>query len=406
MMDDILVIGAGPVGATFALLAKARGCNVALMDARHLSEAPDASAAQQGARVEPAESRSLALSHGSRVILARAGAWQSDLNATEIHNVHTSQQGGFGRLKLSREDANVPALGYVISYGALQSVLDDATRNAQMTIRWGCNISAIERTSNGVSVTYIQAGDAKIAEARMIVLADGGANLAKLGDTDVEEKDYGQSALLAKISSDARHHHVAYERFTPDGPLALLPYSVTGTGTHDYAMVWVDTSEKTNARMGLSDNAVLDEFQAAFGTRAGKFLSLSARQSYPLKLRQSQARVALGNRVAIIGNAAQAMHPVAGQGFNLGLRDADTLAKLVGNEAENKTDYAEALSQYDALRVSDVRRGVGLTDLLASAFLTDHVTLRVPRGFGLAMIDLLPSARKRLANVMLFGSRR
>lgn len=381
-MSDILVIGAGPVGATFALLAQARGVSVSLMDAR------------EGASTE---TRSLALSAGSQQLLARAGAWRDDggdkLNASEIHTVHTSQQGGFGRVKLSRDDAGVAALGYVVGYAKLQTALDNMLETARLAVTFSACVTSIESNNEGVTVKYTQGNTEKIAHAKMAVIADGGANLDKLDGITVEEKDYGQSAMLATISTDSPHQYTAYERFTPTGPLALLPY----LGEKNYAMVWVAATDKINRLMAATEDDVRAQFQTEFGSRAGKFLTLTKRRAYPLKLRQASARVA--GRVAIIGNAAQAMHPVAGQGFNLGLRDADVLANLL---AANTIE--QALSLYAISRDKDVSRGVGFTDLLASAFLSDLATLRVPRGAALAVVDMLPIARRHLAKRMLFGA--
>jgi len=382
-MTDILVIGAGPVGATFALLANMRGRNVSLIDAR------------TGASTE---TRSLALSHGSQQLLLRAGAWSPELNASEIHTVHTSQQGGFGRVKLSRDDANVPALGYLVSYAKLQTAIDNMLETARLACTFGARVTAIDNIEGGVNVKYMLDNEEKIVHAKLVVLADGGANLDKVGGITINEKDYGQSAMLATTSADSPHQHTAYERFTPTGPLALLPYR----GDKDYALVWVAATDKIAALMADTEDNARAQFQSAFGSRAGKLLTLTNRRAYPLKLRQASAR-AVG-RVAIIGNAAQAMHPVAGQGFNLGLRDADALASLVANNSTEQVD--DQLRHYAALRKDDVSRGVGFTDLLASAFLSDTATLRTPRGAALALVDMLPMARRHLAKRMLFGAPR
>jgi 2-octaprenyl-6-methoxyphenol hydroxylase len=385
-VTDILIIGAGPVGATFALLAASRGLDVALIDARADPKTNP-----------PRETRSLALSHGSRVLLERAGAWQPSLQPSEIHTVHTSQQGGFGRVKLSRDDASVPALGYVVGYAALQDALDESLETARLATTFSARVSKIVDVATHVEVTFLCEDEMETTQtinAKMVVMADGGANLDKLPEIKVDEKDYGQSAMLATITAERVHKNTAYERFTPDGPLALLPYK----SEHDYAMVWVDTHDKIKSLMAESDDAARAAFQAAFGTRAGKFTALQNRRAYPLRLRQTDCRVT--GRIAIIGNAAQAMHPVAGQGFNLGLRDADHLARLLSEH-----NIENALQQYDAARETDVSRGVGFTDLLASAFLSDVAMLRVPRGAALAAVDMLPVARRLLARRMLFGAR-
>jgi 2-octaprenyl-6-methoxyphenol hydroxylase len=385
-VNQIVVIGAGPVGATFALLAHARGLKVKLLDAR-------AGASR--------ETRSLALSHGSREILMRAGAWSAQMQPSEIHTVHTSQRGGFGRVVLSREDAGVPALGYVVGYAALQDELDAALAASNIEVIWEARVSALSQHDANVEITYTQGGIEKSLDAPLLVMADGGANLDKLPEITVAEKDYGQSALLATISADRAHRNIAYERFTAEGPLALLPYA----GERQYAMVWVAAHEKIDTLMAETDQAVCSQFQTAFGTRAGKFSTLTGRRRYPLKLRQASERVT--GRVAIIGNAAQAMHPVAGQGFNLGLRDAQVLAEVLADAAAKGTlssTTSQALAAYAMARDNDVSRGIGFTDLLADTFLSDAATLRVPRGLALAATDMLPVLRRHLAQRMMFGA--
>ncbi len=380
-MDDILVIGAGPVGAAFCLLAARQGLKVSVLEAR---EGP--------AR----ETRTLALSHGSREILQRAGIdWQAT-QATEIQRVHSSQKGGFGRVLLSCEDAGVPALGYVSSYAALQAALDAQLEAQKIPVHRGAAVSAIADTGDGVNVSYQQAGVTHNLSVGAVVLADGGANLAKVPAIQIREKDYAQTAMLAHIECDRPHGNIAYERFTSDGPAALLP---TGEGGH-FSMVWVDTTEQTAQHMQLSEDECRLAFQDHFGGRAGKFLSLTQRRSFPLKLRTVVSPVV--GRVAVIGNAAQALHPIAGQGFNLGLRDAAQLA----TQLASPSGLSAGLTAYASARSGDVDRTVGFTDFLVSAFDNDSRLLRGPRGLALAAVDLLPFARRALARRMLYGASR
>ncbi len=379
-MRDILVIGAGPVGAMFALLAHARGLGVSLLDAR---SGPST------------ETRTLALSHGSRLLLEQAGVWTSALKPTEIHAIHTSQKGGFGRVMLRREDANVPALGYVVGYAALQDALDQALAAKSIVTKFGARAEAIN--AGAATLTYTDDSGTHEAAGDVIVMADGGANLDKLPSISVDVKDYGQSAMLGHIVTDRDHQRIAYERFTSQGPAALLP---AYGGNNEFSMVWVASHATIDELMALDDEAVMARFQAHFGRRAGKFISLTQRRRYPLKLRQASARVV--DKVAIIGNAAQAMHPVAGQGFNLGLRDAATLA----NAFAQQTNVQSALRAYTDAREPDIARGVGFTDLLASAFMGDSAMLRWPRGMALAAVDMLPAVRRALADRMLFGAQR
>jgi 2-octaprenyl-6-methoxyphenol hydroxylase len=385
-MEKIVVIGAGPVGAAFALLAKRQGLNVSLMEAR---EGPSR------------ETRSLALSHGSRDILDAAGAWSAELNATEIHAIHTSQKGGFGRSLITREDGNVPALGYVASYAELQTELDAAMEAQQIAVQRGAAVSAFEENGDHIDIRFTQAGRDYVCAASVVVLADGGANLGKVPAISVTEKDYGQAALLGHIKTDTPHRAIAYERFTPEGPTALLPHG----GQMDYSMVWVSSPARIEELKSLDDAAFLAAFQQHFGNRAGRFTHIAGRRSYPLRLRTVSSRVA-GN-IAVIGNAAQALHPVAGQGFNLGLRDANELARLLADarrEQIGSAAFSDALRKYEMARNTDVKRSVGFTDFLVGAFSKDHLATRLPRGLALAAVDMLPFARRALAKRMLFGA--
>ncbi len=383
-MSNVVIIGAGPVGATFALLAARQGMSVTLLEAR---EGPSR------------ESRSLALSHGSREILGTAGVWDENLPATDILTIHTSQRGGFGRMRMSHRDAGVPALGYVLSYADLQASLDRKLEAQGITVMRGAVVTAIDDATGEVKVSFSRGGTGRTMVADAVVLADGGANLGKVPALHIDEKDYGQSALLGHVITDAAHRGTAYERFTPEGPAALLPHG----GEREYSMVWVSSTARIEELKLLGDGEFMAAFQQHFGFRAGKFLSISNRRSFPLKLRTVSSRVA--GRIVVIGNAAQALHPVAGQGFNLGLRDADELSQRL-SAGPDPRHVARVLREYEDLRDRDVERSVGFTDFLVGAFSNDHMLSRVPRGVGLAAIDMLPFARRALAKRMLFGARK
>ncbi len=383
-MTSVAIIGAGPVGATFALLASRLGVDVTLLEGR---EGPSR------------ETRSLALSHGSKEILARCGVWGEELAATEILTIHTSQRGSFGRMRLSHRDANVPALGYVVSYADLQTALDRQLETQKVPVFRGAVALAFDEVPDGVSVRFTHRAIERTMSVDAVILADGGANLDKVPSLHVDEKDYGQRALLAHLNTDRPHRGRAFERFTPEGPAALLPHG----GDGEYSMVWVAPADRIEVLKSLGDDAFVAAFQAHFGSRAGKFLSISNRRDFPLKLRTVSARVT--GRVAVIGNAAQALHPVAGQGFNLGLRDAEELSQRLGKTLPSSA-VAESLQQYGRSRDTDVDRSVGFTDFLVGAFGNDHLLSRLPRGIGLAAIDMLPFARRAIAKRMLFGARR
>ena len=380
LLDEVKVIGAGPVGAVFALLAARFGVKVSLLDTR---TGPSR------------ESRTLALSHGSRAILERVGAWNACApRSAQIHRIHTSQQGAFGRAVIDRADAGVPALGYVIAYADLQDALDAALQRAGIAVEFGARVAAISDDASGV---HIALENGTPIDGAAAVLADGGANLSKLPRFFTGEKDYAQSALLAHVTCDQPHGHTAYERFTPEGPAALLP----SLEQNAYSMVWVSQHERIDALMAMPDADFTAAFQSHFGHRAGRFVSVSERKRFPLKLRTVHPRAS--GRVAVIGNAAQALHPVAGQGFNLGLRDALSLAECLAGPHINTV---EALTAYAVARSTDVERSIGFTDLLVSLFGSANAPTQAVRGAGLAALDALPVARRILAARMSFGAPR
>ena len=384
---DVAIIGAGPVGASLALMLSNAGLKVAAFEARQALQASQ-------------QTRSIAISHGSRVCLEKAGLpWQA-LHATNITGVHTSHKGSFGRTVIKASDAKVPALGYVASYATLQNTLDAqvlaAANDSAVILHTGVSIEAITQTEDDATITFtsLQTSTRTHCVAKILVLADGGANLGLLPQFRASSRDYQQTALLAKIRTDTPHRGLAYERFTDAGPVALLPYG------DDYSLVWIDTPDAVAALLSLDDAAFLAKLQAHFGYRAGNLLSVENRMSYPLHLRQLQ-QVADG-RIVVIGNAAQALHPVAAQGFNLGLRDAQELAAILLQHGLGGK-VAALLLEYQKGRAADSRDTIGLTNLLVDLFSPQSPPIKALRGIGLAAIDVLPTVRRQLLKKMLFG---
>ena len=378
---DIVVIGGGPIGLAFALAAHAQGCHVIVLEA-NIGAASD--------------TRTLALAAGSRLILSALGAWPDDLPATPIHTIHVTQRGGFGQSILHAQEFGVPALGYTLSYRALVRALLAQAERSGLTITDGATVNQVTTHTDAGVVTYVRNGVEQSTRAKLIVVADGGRSLTQLPSIKIEEKDYGQIALLARVSSDRPHRNIAYERFTPTGPVALLPVG------DEFGLVWtVGPSEAERIKV-LDDAQFINEFQTIFGGYAGKFSKLHSRFQFPLRLRYADRTVA--ERTVLIGNAAQALHPVAGQGFNLGLRDADQLAAIL-RDVSREADCGEAtlLKRYQHSRKPDTRAGILFTDALVRGFSNHHPLLRVGRGIGLAAMQMLPFARRRLAQAMMFG---
>ncbi len=380
-MHDVVVVGAGPVGATFALSLADAGLDVLALDAR-----------PAGATLRT--DRSLALSHGARLILERLGVWARIAAApgavTPIVQIDISQAGGFGSMRLDAREQGLPALGYVVSYRALQAALDAALAAARIDVRFAVRVAAVSGTSAYAVVTPDAPGEALLA--RLAVAADGAGGIVQ--GIERVRRDYGQVAVVARIWRERPHEGVAYERFTPAGPVALLP-----EGDH-FGLVWTQTPAEAAATLALPDA----EFLAALERHAGPMMRgctrLAERRSFPLAL--EYARTIVGVRVAAIGNAAQSLHPIAGQGFNLGLRDAAELARAIV-AAPGALGDAMMLRQYAARRALDRRAGIAFTDGLVHLF--GGTALRVPRGIGLALLDALPAARQAFTRAMLFGWR-
>jgi 2-octaprenyl-6-methoxyphenol hydroxylase len=374
---DVAIVGAGPVGAAVAALSAAPGLRIGVFEAR---SAPSG------------ESRILALSHASRMLLEDALAWPAS-HATPIASIHISQKGGPGRTLLEASDQGLPALGYTVSYAALEEALTRRLRDLAIDVRYGFSCERIVLDADKAAVRFATGDE---VDARLLVLADGGANAGKIPGIAFHEKDYAQSAVIGRVRADRAHGDRAYERFTPQGPVALLPVE------DRYALVFTAAPEEAKRLLALDERSFLEELQSHFGDRAGRFTSIEGRASFPLRLRAVNVPVAL--RTAIVGNAAQALHPIAGQGLNLGLRDAAALAAAIASVPAQDVGNASMLEAYRRSRSRDATRGIAFTDFLASAFADGR---RVPtwgRGLALTALDLIPSARRALATRMIHGA--
>jgi 2-octaprenyl-6-methoxyphenol hydroxylase len=375
-MLDVAIVGGGPVGATLAVLAASSGLSIAVFEAR---------GAPSGDR------RTLALSHASRERLEEARAWPA-ASATPIASIHISQRGGPGRTLLEAAEQGLPALGYTVPYSQLESELARRLPECGVAVRYGAACTGIRLASDAATLE-LAGGEA--VPAKLLVIADGGSSAARIPGVAFTEKDYGQHAVVGALRADRPHGGRAYERFTPQGPMALLPVE------DRYALVWTATPERARERLALDEGGFLAALQESFGDRAGRFVSIEARNAFPLKLRTVNSPVAL--RTVIVGNAAQALHPVAGQGLNLGLRDAAAVADLLRAMPE-AVGSGEMLAAYREARRRDASRGVAFTDFLVSIFSDAR---RVPtwgRGLALAALDVSPSARRLLAERMIYGA--
>jgi len=370
---DVAIIGTGPLGMALAL-ALEDGPSLALIDSR-------ARGAWAG------DPRALALAHGSRQLLARLGTWDTAA-ATPIREIHVSQRGGFGRTLIDADDYGTTALGYVMRYRDLADAL--AARLAPQEPFAPCSVDAIEVGAEWTTLTLSHEGATSCLRAKLVVHADG----MPAAGPDVKVRDYRQQAVVAEVRTRLPHSNRAWERFTPDGPLALLPLG------ENYAVVFTVPCDKAAALLALDDDGFLAALQEQFGRRL-EFVASGPRASFPLSLRlRSQVT---GPRQVWIGNSAQTLHPVSGQGFNLGLRDAWQLAAALLDQPD--PGAPSTLAGYARGRRIDRQGSVAFTDSLVRIFSNDLPPLRLVRGLGLLALDLCPPLRHFVAKRMIWGAR-
>ncbi|OYY16351.1 MAG: ubiquinone biosynthesis protein UbiH [Polynucleobacter sp. 35-46-11] len=383
---DILIQGGGPVGLACAAwcLQKFPEAKIVLLDRNPMNDADLAAA----------DSRGIALSHGSKLLLDTIKAWPTE--CADIHRVHVSQAGRFGRALMTREELGQDALGHIVRYRDIHLTLRQALRVIQTK---GPNFVWEHINSNKGTDT-----DTSHILAKCVVHAEGG--LFKTQDWVESGRDYEQSALIGLVEVEDAAPHQAWERFTSEGPLAVLP---SHYGRNILNLVWCGTPSSSQARLALSDADFLKSLQAEFGSRIGQFLKIQDRRLYDLGLNYRK-EITQGNEVWI-GNAAQTLHPVAGQGLNLGLRDAYLLAEklsiLFSKSEDQKTVTAieATLQDYALSRKIDRSATIGLTDFMARIFTSNLFPIVIGRGLALSALQWFPPLKTALARQMMFGRR-
>ena len=373
---DIAICGAGPVGLALAALLARQGvapARIALIDAKTLYQASQ-------------DPRSIALSYGSKQILEEVGAWP--MAADAIHQIHVSRRGHFGRTLIDRDDYALPALGYVTRYGTLVTALAAAAGQAEVALLRPMQVSAAAEHTDHAT---LQLSDTRQITAQIVVQAEGGVFSEQTARS--MRRDYDQIAIVAQVRTSAPIAHRAFERFTNEGPLALLPQD------DGYALVWCARPASIEQLVTVPDASFLAELQNAFGTRLGRFTGVTQRNVFPLGL---NAHPATSARTVAIGNAAQTLHPVAGQGLNLGLRDAVVLARLLAREAS-----PAVLQDFAQSRKSDRSLTIRLTDTMARVFASapDGAMSQTLLGLSLGIVDTFKPAKHLLAEQMMFGWR-
>jgi 2-octaprenyl-6-methoxyphenol hydroxylase len=371
-MKKIAVIGAGPVGLALCawILKKNPQTSLTLFD--KLKE--------DDAQISSGDSRGLAISQGSYLLLQTINAWPKD--SPSIHQIFISQQGHFGRATVRREELQQDALGHIVRYADVHLVIRQSLRDIAMHAP---NFSWIhESDSTSIDESAFD----------LIVHAEGG--LFKQQEWQEIYRDYEQSAIVGWVRMDRDNHHTAWERFTHEGPLALLPSHL---GSQYLNLVWCSKPQETQRRLALTTAEFIEELQNAFGSRAGQFLEVFSLRSYDLGL-NARKDIVKGKHVWI-GNAAQTMHPVAGQGLNLGLRDAHTLADQMCAHENIQT----LLHAYASSRKSDRNATIGITDFLARIFTSSLKPVILTRGIALSSLQILSPIKQSITRQMMFGQR-
>ncbi len=388
---DVVVVGGGLVGASFACALSAGPLSVLVVEA----------AAPGAARDRPGfDARSTALSWGSRRICEDIGLWprMAPLSAP-IREIRVSDRGRFGSTRIAADEQGVEALGHVVENADFGAALNRALEAAPAVgLLAPAAVRSIAPTPGGMRLEIEGREAGWRVDAALAVLADGGRSpaCARLG-IGRTVRDYGQHAVVANVALESPHGGVAHERFTESGPLAMLPLR-TFNGAHRGALVWTVEAARGDAAMRMEDGEILRELTRRFGHRLGRIRRIGRRFRYPLRrvVAAEQIRPAL----ALLGNAAHTLHPVAGQGLNLALRDAAALAGCVGRAAaEGRSPGAvEVLEDYRAGRELDQRLTLAFTDGAVRLFSSGDPLRAAARTAGLAALDLLPPLKRALAD--------
>jgi 2-octaprenyl-6-methoxyphenol hydroxylase len=377
---DIAIIGGGMVGASLAAALSGTGVATMLVEG-----------APAGSKAQPSfDDRTTALGNASRRIFQGLGVWEHlATESAAIRAIHVSDAGRFGFARLNAAEQGIEAFGYVVPNRVIGTALWEKLQGAKdVLLRVPARPDRVRIGDEGV--TFALADES--VSARLVVAADGAHSVVRAAaGIEASVEDYDQIAIVTNVGADRPHDGTAYERFTQSGPLAVLPL-------HDgsYGVIWACTPARAAEVLSFDDGTYLRELQERFGWRAGRFLRAGVRASYPLKLTRAATTVA--TRTVLIGNAAQALHPVAGQGFNLGLRDAAMLAEVVV-EATGDVGSPELLRRFAAWRAGDRSGVVRFTDGLVKIFGDTRPGVGVLRNLGLLLFDLSPPAKSALARV-------
>jgi 2-octaprenyl-6-methoxyphenol hydroxylase len=402
---DVVIVGGGMVGASLACTLQQSSpqllLNILLVESLpvRIQEKP----------LQPSfDSRSTVLSFGTAEYFRQMGLWEAlDKFAEPIKNIHVSDQGKFGAVRMDSAEQGVDALGYVLENQALGTVLNQAILNAdRVEVCSPAKVSEIQIDADHAELLLEQDGHTASVKADLVVLAEGArSGLCEQLGIHRSNEHYGQEAIIANVAFTQSHQNIAYERFTPKGPMALLPLT-TVDEENRAALVWTQPAEIVETVRLLDDDEFLAQLQNDFGSRLGEFTRVGERKSYPLSLQQAEEQTRAG--LVLLGNAAHALHPVAGQGFNLALRDTMRLAENIIESLQIGVNPGSAsrLQTYTKVSESDQDKTIAFSHYMTGMFSNNNTALVWARKFGLLSIDLIPPVKKSLSRQAMGMSER
>jgi len=381
---DIVIVGGGLVGASLAACLRHLPLKIAIIEAK-----PQTIPAENDNRV-------IALNYVSRRIFEGMNIWQSIApHAEPIKHIHVSNRGHFGIARLPHHLLNLPALGYVVRAKHIGQGLHSGLSSSNVIAP--AQVTQITTEDDGVTVEYQQQNQTHSLSTHLLIAADGAnSQICQQLNIPIHHQDYAQTAIVTNLGVDKPHQNIAYERFTDTGPIALLPIA-----EKQYSLVWTVEHDTVDSIRQLDDSAFLNNIQQQFGWRAGRFIATEPRFTFPLSL--SYAEHLTTQRTVIMGNAAHTLHPVAGQGFNLGLRDVASLAEAINKAWEHGQHDVGSdglLQIYVSYQIDDQKSVTWLTDGLVQVFSNNSTPLAAARNLGLLAVDALPPVKKYIMRQM------
>ncbi len=391
---DVIIVGGGLVGASLACalatLKSGNALKIAVIENYMFDDTQQPSF----------DSRTVALSYSSKEIFNSLGLWDKikALGACPIKEIHISDRGHLGLSHLRATEQNTDALGFVVENQYLGQALHQRIHEVDnITLFCPAELKTFNIENDNANVEIVVDDKVQLLTASLLVAADGGQSfIREQADVKTSARDYQQTAIITNVACDKAHHNIAYERFTDTGPLALLPLNDCDDTSNRYSLVWTLKNNQLDQYLILNDDDFLAALQKRFGERAGTFIKTGKRVSYPLSLMRTKETVRA--RLAIIGNAAHTVHPVAGQGFNLGLRDVASLAQIIAEAHQQQNDIGDIyyLKMYESWRQRDLMQTMLSTDSLVRMFTTRFPPVVVARNMALLALDMLPGLKKQI----------